>query len=191
MMNDLSRFVAQQTNGIHTAMSIGGDRYPYSTFGDIVRQYDADPAIKLIVMLGEVGNEDENRIADLVASGEITTPIVAWVTGSAAEQLDVEIQFGHAGAKALSQAEDASSKIAYLRERGIHVPSSYDTMSELIGETFGAMCPDAEIYPAVPADILAKHQIIQTRRPSLYTSTITDERGDELRYNGVLISELA
>jgi ATP citrate (pro-S)-lyase len=66
MMNELCRVVSHHTDGIHTAMQVGGDRYPMTRFIDIVQMYEQTPAIKMIVLLGEVGNQDENEIAELI-----------------------------------------------------------------------------------------------------------------------------
>jgi succinyl-CoA synthetase alpha subunit len=78
--------------------------------------YQDNPEIKMIVILGEVGNEDENKVADLITSGRITKPVIAWVVGTAAESFKTEVQFGHAGAKANAHRETASFKNAYLRQ---------------------------------------------------------------------------
>lgn len=92
-MNELCRVVSKVTDGIAVAMSIGGDRFPCTTFTDVMRDYQINPAVKMIVLFGEVGNQDENLIADMVRSGEITKPIVAWVAGKSAELLSNGIQF--------------------------------------------------------------------------------------------------
>ena len=70
----------------------------------------------MIVILGEVGNEDENKVADLIISGKITKPVVTRVVGTAAESFKTEVQFGHAGAKANADRETASFKNTYLRQ---------------------------------------------------------------------------
>ncbi len=67
-----------------------------TNFQQVVQRYQANPEIKLIVLLGEVGNEDENQVADMIKSGTITKPVVARVAGTSAEQLQSDVQFGHA-----------------------------------------------------------------------------------------------
>lgn len=68
MMNELCRVVSHHTDGIHTAIQVGGDRYPMTRFIDIVQMYEQTPTIKMIVLLGEVGNQDENEIAEFISS---------------------------------------------------------------------------------------------------------------------------
>src|SRR5690606_17130548 len=122
----LCRVVSKVTDGVHTAIQVGGDRYPMTSFQQVIQRYQNHPDIKLIVLLGEVGNEDENRVADMITSGEITKPVVARVAGTSAEQLQSDVQFGHAGAKANADAEKATFKNNYLQQAGAHVPTSYD-----------------------------------------------------------------
>lgn len=136
MMGEMCRVVSRYTDGIHTALQIGGDRYPMTTFQDIITRYQADQEIKMIVLLGEVGNEDENIVADMIRSGQITKPVVARVVGTAAEAFTTEVQFGHAGAKANADRETASFKNTYLRDAGAFVPTSYDDFGKLIGEVY-------------------------------------------------------
>lgn len=52
----------------------------------------------------------------MIREGKITKPVVAYVTGSLAERLSSEVQFGHAGAKANTHEETATYKNAILRE---------------------------------------------------------------------------
>ena len=68
MMNELCRVVSHHTDGVHTAMQVGGDRRPMTRFIDIIEMYEQNPAIKMIVLLGEVGNEDENEIAARIST---------------------------------------------------------------------------------------------------------------------------
>jgi len=188
MMNELCRVVSKVTDGVHTAIQVGGDRYPMTSFQQVVARYENNPAIKLIVLLGEVGNEDENRIADMIKEWKITKPVVARVAGTSAEQLTSDVQFWHAGAKANTDHENATYKNTYLKQSGAHVPESYDTFGELIGEIY------AKISLSVgddtnDQDIQNKLSIIKHRRATVITSTIADERGEELTYNNIPVTD--
>jgi ATP citrate (pro-S)-lyase len=66
MMNELCRIVSKHADGVHTALQVGGDRFPLTTFQDILQYFEQQDGIKIIVMLGEVGNKDELIIADMV-----------------------------------------------------------------------------------------------------------------------------
>lgn len=220
LMNELCRVVSHHTDGIHTAMQVGGDRYPMTRFVDIVLEYEANPAIKLIVLLGEVGNQDENEIADLIKNKQITKPVVARVAWTAAEEIKTEVQFGHAGAKANSTVETASYKNHYLRDAGAFVPESYDGFWTLIGAVFQKFTSswtldrinswriqdsmqyhDKKINSLDPSAtpqhdgnrneemVKQKLQIIKNRRATRFSSTISDERGEELLYNGLPVQQ--
>ena len=132
MSNEMFRVIGTRTDGIHTGIALGGDRFVCSTFRDSVLDYNQNPEIKMIVMLGEVGSRDELEIAELLITGKITKPVVAYVSGSFAEALTTEVQFGHAGAKANADEEKASYKNTALRESGAHVPESYADFGNLI-----------------------------------------------------------
>lgn len=184
------RVISTRTDGIHIGIALGGDRFVCSTFRDIVLDYEANPEIRMIVMLGEVGSRDELEIVELLKAKKITKPIVAYVSGSFAEVLGKEVQFGHAGAKANAEEETASYKNQSLREAGAHVPSSYMDFGDLIASVwqshFGAVAP---VSIEEQESITSRLKIIQNRRPTHFTSTISDERGEELHYNHRPISE--
>lgn len=207
MMNELCRVVSKVTDGVHTAIQVWWDRYPMTSFQQVISRYQNHPEIKLIVLLGEVGNEDENRVADMIKSGQITKPVVARVAGTSAEQLQSDVQFGHAGAKANADAEKATYKNNYLKQAGAHVPTSYDAFGELIGEVFDSLSSswmqwnetkdlrgnkNSSAMPqndALPESISQRLTAITNRRPTAITSTISDERGEELTYNSIPVTE--
>lgn len=85
--------IGTRTDGIHTGIALGGDRFVCSTFCDIVLEYATNPEIAMIVLLGEVGSRDELEIAELLIAKKITKPVVAYVSGSFAEKLTTEVQF--------------------------------------------------------------------------------------------------
>ena len=95
-MNELMRIVSKETDGVHTAFQVGGDRFPMTTFVDVMKYYETIDAIKLVVLLGEVGNRDELVIAKMIAKKEIKTPVLARCVGTSAEAMKTEVQFGHA-----------------------------------------------------------------------------------------------
>ncbi len=86
----------------------------------------------MIVLLGEVGSRDELEVGELLESKKISKPVVAYISGSFAEKLTTEVQFGHAGAKANADEEKASYKNQALREAGAYVPDSYTDLGDLI-----------------------------------------------------------
>ena len=54
------------------------------------------PQIKMIVVLGELGGQDEYSLVEALKQGKVTKPVVAWVSGTCARLFKSEVQFGHA-----------------------------------------------------------------------------------------------
>ncbi len=61
----------------------------------------------MIVVLGELGGQDEYSLVDALKEKRVTKPVVAWVSGTCAKLFTSEVQFGHAGAKSGGQSESA------------------------------------------------------------------------------------
>ncbi|MBA7585962.1 hypothetical protein ES708_27956 [subsurface metagenome] len=166
-------------------IAIGGDRYPGSRLIDHLMRYEANPKIKMLVALGEIGGTDEYAIVDALKSGRIAKPIVVWVTGTAAKLLPKGLQFGHAGAMADSARETADAKNRALREAGAIVPDSYEDFDKEIRKTFenlkkeGKIDPVEEfVPPEVPLDYNTAIRLGKVRRPTDVVVTISDDRGD-------------
>jgi len=197
LSNELNNIIARNTDGVYEGVAIGGDRYPGSTFIDHIMRYEKNPDIKMIVMLGEVGGTDEYDVVDALKKKKITKPLVAWCIGTCSKVFPAEVQFGHAGARAGAELETADAKNKALREAGAVVPNSFDDFDEKIKETFDKLVksgkhtpvPDVE-PPRIPIDydVALKQGII--RRPTNFISTISDDRGEELRYCGIPISKI-
>ena len=81
--------------------------FPGSTLSDHCLRYQNIPDSKLIVVLGELGGHDEYSLVDALKTGQISKPVVAWVSGTCAKLFKSEVQFGHAGAKSGGASESA------------------------------------------------------------------------------------
>merc|ERR1719401_3073390 len=197
MSNELNNIVCRNSDGIYEGVAIGGDRYPGSRFLDHFLRYQDAPGAKFLLLLGEVGGTDEYDLIDAVKSGRITKPIVAWCVGTCASCFATEVQFGHAGAQARGDMETAAAKNKAMREAGFHVPDSFDKLPELIASVYKKMVlqgaivetPEGET-PQVPMDYTWAKKLGMVRKPANFISSIADDRGEELKYCGVTISEV-
>jgi ATP citrate (pro-S)-lyase len=197
LSNELNNIIAMNTDGVYEGVAIGGDRYPGSTFIQHIMRYEKNPDISMIVLLGEVGGTDEYVVVDALKKGKIKKPLVAWCIGTCSKVFPAEVQFGHAGARAGADLETADAKNKALKEAGAYVPTSFDDFDEQIKKAFTKLVksgkhkpiPDVE-PPKIPIDyaVALKEGII--RKPAQFISTISDDRGDELRYCGVKISDI-
>ncbi|HEQ79147.1 MAG TPA: ATP citrate synthase [Euryarchaeota archaeon] len=196
MSNEMYNLVSQNSNGIYEGIAIGGDMYPGSTLLQHLLRFEANPEIKILCCLGEVGGTDEYAIVEAIKENKLTKPLIMWVTGTCAKVFPTSVQFGHAGAKAGSEAESADAKNAALKEAGAHVPQSFDEYGEKIREVFqdlkqkGVIVEKPEIAPVhVPMDYkqALKEGII--RKDPSFINTISDDRGEELIYLNKTISQ--
>jgi len=192
MSNEMNFAIAQNSDGIYEGIAIGGDRYAGSTLLEHLLRYEANPKIKMIVCLGEVGGTGEIDIVNAVKNGRITKPMVMWCIGTAAKLLPAGLQFGHAGAMAGSELETAHAKNKALAEVGVIVPESYDDFGEKIKTTFEKLKAEGKIDPIeefeppkLPMDFAQAVKLGLVRRPTDVISTISDERGDVPMFSGV------
>ena len=197
MSNELNNICSTYADGVCEGVAIGGDRYPGSRFLDHLLRYQANPRVKMLVLLGEVGGTDEYDVCTALADGRITKPLVAWCLGTCASLFPYSVQFGHAGALAGSEAQTAAAKNAALRAAGARVPSSFNDYVRVIRDTFqelsaaGVIAPVAEPQaPPMPMDFAWAKSLGLVRKPAAFVSSISDDRGEELTYAGMPISRV-
>jgi len=107
-------------------IGIGGDMVRGTNFIECLELFENDPAVKRIVMIGEIGGTDEIEAADYIRD-RVTKPVYAYVAGHSAP---VGIQMGHAGAILSGNSqESAPAKTAYLAKSGA---ITEDSITELI-----------------------------------------------------------
>ena len=197
MSNELNNIISQTTDGVYEGIAIGGDRYPGTTFIDHMLRYQADPDCKILLLLGEVGGVEEYKVIEAVKQGIITKPIVAWAIGTCASMFKTEVQFGHAGAFANSQLETAAMKNKMMKEAGFFVPATFEDLPQTVKAVYDGLCkkgtikPRAEpAVPKIPIDYSWAQELGLIRKPAAFISTISDERGQELLYAGMRISDV-
>ncbi len=197
LSNEAYNIVARNTDGLYEGIAIGGDTYPGSTLLDHLLRFEKIPDIRMLVCLGEVGGNAEYEIAEALKTKKITKPLIIWVTGTCSKAFKTEVQFGHAGAKAGSEVETADAKNAALRDAGAIVPNSYDDYDQKIKETYeklvhkGIIKPKPEPpLPKIPMDYAKALKEGIIRKPSNFICTISDDRGEELLYGKMPISEV-
>ncbi|CAL8281843.1 unnamed protein product [Merluccius merluccius] len=197
MSNELNNIISRTTDGVYEGVAIGGDRYPGSTFMDHVLRYQDTPGIKMIVVLGEIGGMEEYRICQGIREGRITKPVVCWCIGTCATMFSSEVQFGHAGACANQASETAVAKNQALRDAGAYVPKSFDELGDVIKTVYDELVADGIIVPAqevppptVPMDYSWARELGLIRKPASFMTSICDERGQELIYAGMPITEV-
>lgn len=109
-------------------IGIGGDPIKGANFIECLQLFETDPEVDRIIMIGEIGGNDEHVAAAYIA-GHITKPVFAYVAGHSAPP---GVQLGHAGAILGSADESAAAKTAALRAAGAQTADSIVELISLI-----------------------------------------------------------
>jgi succinyl-CoA synthetase alpha subunit len=116
--------------GNSSIVGIGGDPIVGSDFIDVLTLYEADDETELIVMVGEIGGDAEERAADFIAE-QVSKPVVAYIAGFTAPPGK---QMGHAGAIISGSSGTAEAKKEALEARGVRVGRSPTETAQLAVE---------------------------------------------------------
>ena len=188
LFNELSNIISINADGIAEGVAIGGDRFVGSVFIDNLLRMEKNPDVKYMILLGEVGGTEEYKVIEAVKSGAIKKPIIAWCIGTIAKYYDSGVQFGHAGASANGEMETADYKNTAMREAGIHVPTSFNDLPEIISAVYHELHAEGVIKDIKDP---AMNNCPTVRRSKEFICTISDDRGEECTYAGFPISSVA
>jgi succinyl-CoA synthetase alpha subunit len=103
--------------GFSTSIGIGGDPVIGTTHIDAIEAFEKDPETKLIVMIGEIGGDAEERAADYIKAN-VSKPVVGYVAGFTAPEGKT---MGHAGAIVSGSSGTAAAKKEALEAAGVKV----------------------------------------------------------------------
>jgi len=120
--SSMAYYLAQEGIGATTLVHVGGDVVVGLPHPEVVKLFQKDPETKAIVMFGEIGGSQEERVADLVESGEVTKPIIAFIGGKAAKS---GTRFSHAGAIVEGNRGTYEGKVKRLQEVGATVVDAF------------------------------------------------------------------
>lgn len=126
-----SEVVAQISSvglGQSTTVGIGGDAVHGIGFVECIKLFNDDPETEGIVLIGEIGGNEEEEAAAYIRSANVRKPVVALVAGKYAPPAR---RMGHAGALTTHASGNADAKIAKLKEAGATIVTS----AHLVGAT--------------------------------------------------------
>jgi len=125
----------QQEIGVTTCVGIGGDPVPGTTFIDCLAAFEADPATRAVIMIGEIGGNEEEKAADFIAK-EMSKPVVAYVAGVTAPPGK---KMGHAGAIISGSKGTAQAKMEALEAAGVRVGLNPTEAGALMAEVVAGL----------------------------------------------------
>jgi succinyl-CoA synthetase alpha subunit len=126
--------LAQAGVGNSSIVGMGGDPIVGSDFIDIIGWFEADPETELIVMVGEIGGDAEERAAEFIAD-KVTKPVVAYIAGFTAPPGK---QMGHAGAIISGSSGTAEAKAKALEAKGVRVGRNPTETAKIAVEVVGS-----------------------------------------------------
>ena len=121
--------------GFSTAVGIGGDPIIGTTHIDALAAFEADPETKVIVMIGEIGGDAEERAADYIKAN-VTKPVVGYVAGFTAPEGKT---MGHAGAIVSGSSGTAAAKKEALEAAGVKVGKTPSETAVLARELYNSL----------------------------------------------------
>jgi succinyl-CoA synthetase alpha subunit len=122
--------LAQRGLGNSTIVGIGGDTVVGSSFIDILQAFQDDDETETVVMVGEIGGNEEEKAADFIQAS-MTKPVFAYIAGFTAPPGKT---MGHAGAIISGSSGTAAAKKDALEAAGIRVGTSPTEVAQLVAD---------------------------------------------------------
>ena len=119
--------------GNSTIVGIGGDPVVGSSFIDVLARFEQDAETEMVVMVGEIGGNEEEKAAEYIAA-EMSKPVVGYIAGFAAPPGKT---MGHAGAIISGSAGTAQAKREALEACGVRVGKTPTEAAELVAQLAG------------------------------------------------------
>ena len=125
--------LTQRGIGQSSCVGIGGDPIPGSDFIDILEKFNEDSETELVVLVGEIGGDAEERAAAWVKEN-MTKPVVGYIAGRTAPPGK---RMGHAGAIISGSKGTAAAKVEALEAAGVRVGKNPTEVAEIVAEIRG------------------------------------------------------
>ena len=114
--------------GASTCVGIGGDPVNGTNFLDVLEMFEHDPKTEKVIMIGEIGGNEEEKAAQYIGS-KMTKPVAGFIAGQTAPPGK---RMGHAGAIIEAGAGTAADKIKALEAAGVKVAKHPEEIPTLL-----------------------------------------------------------
>jgi succinyl-CoA synthetase alpha subunit len=114
--------------GASTCVGIGGDPVNGTNFTDVLQMFEHDPKTEKVIMIGEIGGNEEEKAAEYISS-KMTKPVASFIAGQTAPPGK---RMGHAGAIIEGGAGTAADKIKALEAAGVKVAKHPEEIPTLL-----------------------------------------------------------
>jgi succinyl-CoA synthetase alpha subunit len=128
MTSAISYYLTEAGLGQSTIVHVGGDAVVGLSHPEVVERFEQDDETEMVVLFGEIGTTQEERVADLVEQGKFTKPLIAYIGGKAAKS---GTRFSHAGAIVEGTRGSYDSKVKRLKDVGVHVVDSVSAIPQV------------------------------------------------------------
>jgi succinyl-CoA synthetase alpha subunit len=120
--------------GNSTIVGIGGDPVVGSSFIDVLAKFEDDAQTELVVMVGEIGGDEEEKAARYIGE-HVSKPVLAYIAGFSAPPGKT---MGHAGAIISGSSGTAEAKKETLEAQGVQVGTTPTEVAELVADRMRA-----------------------------------------------------
>jgi succinyl-CoA synthetase alpha subunit len=129
MTSAISYYLTEAGLGQSTIIHVGGDAVVGLSHPEVVERFEKDEETEMVVIFGEIGTTQEERVADLIERGKFTKPLIAYIGGKAAKS---GTRFSHAGAIVEGTRGSYDSKVKRLKEVGVQVVDSVADIPQVV-----------------------------------------------------------
>ncbi|MHA2288860.1 MAG: succinate--CoA ligase subunit alpha [Promethearchaeota archaeon] len=114
---EITKAIGDSGIGVSAYVGIGGDPVRGTTMQEAVAYYSEDPNTKIIVLIGEIGSDEEEKTAEYIKE-YVSKPVIAYIAGKSAPEGK---RMGHAGAIISGNVGTAKGKIEALKQAGASI----------------------------------------------------------------------
>jgi len=136
MTSSTGYYLSRAGIGLSTLVHVGGDSVVGMPIPDVALEFERDDETDAIVLFGEIGGSQEERLAELMQQGNVTKPVIAYIGGKAARE---GTRFSHAGAIIEGDRGTHAGKVSALTNAGATVVSGFGELPDAVADVLTSL----------------------------------------------------